>query len=196
MDGMNTRNTFAPLPAAEAGSILRRKRESLELSLADVVARTTVKSSQYLHNLEAGRINVSRSKHFPSIAQALELSEEQQALILGVRAIGNQSPVHSDRPVADVLNPLELVTPLLLGVRRVAAWHHEGEVLVLDQSLRSRTPEAGLTYLLLDEAQRRYTIARCVPNNVGGLMLFNEDAAWTPEQAGIVGRVLHRGKNL
>jgi len=49
----------------EAGQLLRQRREALRLTQEEVVNNTTIPVTIYLSELENGKVNVGRSKHFP-----------------------------------------------------------------------------------------------------------------------------------
>jgi len=49
----------------EAGQLLRQRREALRLTQEEVVNNTTIPVTTYLSELENGKVNVGRSKHFP-----------------------------------------------------------------------------------------------------------------------------------
>ncbi|WP_425145839.1 helix-turn-helix domain-containing protein [Deinococcus sp.] len=59
----------------QAGHLIRRRREALGYTQDDVVAQTSIPVSTYVSELENGKVSVGRSKHFPSLARFLRLSE-------------------------------------------------------------------------------------------------------------------------
>ena len=80
-----------PLDKYAAGQLLRRRREALGYTQQDVAAHTSVPVSTYVSELESGKVNVARSKHFASLAQYLQLSEADiraihPAAVIEVRA--------------------------------------------------------------------------------------------------------------
>lgn len=60
-----------------AGELLRKKREQLGLTQEQVVEATTVPVAAYLSELENGKVNLARSKHFSSLAAHLRFTEEE-----------------------------------------------------------------------------------------------------------------------
>lgn len=65
-----------PLNKHDAGRLLKQRREERGLTQEQVVENTTVPNAGYLSNIESGNINPARTKHFPSLAAFLSLSEE------------------------------------------------------------------------------------------------------------------------
>lgn len=65
-----------PLNKHDAGRLLKQRREERGLTQEQVVENTTVPNAGYLSNIESGNINPARTKHFPSLAVFLSLSEE------------------------------------------------------------------------------------------------------------------------
>lgn len=63
------------LSKEEAGALLKKRREERGLTQEQVVDLSTVPNASYLSNIESGNVNPARSKHFPSIAAVLALSE-------------------------------------------------------------------------------------------------------------------------
>lgn len=59
-----------------AGELIRKRREEKGLTQEQVVEATTVPVAAYLSELENGKVSVGRSKHFPSLAAYLGLSED------------------------------------------------------------------------------------------------------------------------
>ena len=59
-----------------AGELIRKRREDKGLTQEQVVEATTVPVAAYLSELENGKVSVGRSKHFPSLASYLNLSED------------------------------------------------------------------------------------------------------------------------
>lgn len=186
------------MTAAQIGALLRSRREGLGLSLAQLVEQTTITSPQYLHNLEAGRINAARSKHLPSLARALQLTTQEQAAILGVQVVSAaQDGGGTEAPSpADVLRPLTLSHAMLLATSRPTAWCYHDEVIVVDQS--DVTPVAGRTYLVSPDGPNEFVLARAVTGSAGQVVLVSDTHAWDAqdESVGIVGRVVHRGRAL
>lgn len=68
--------SMASATPQEIGALLRTRREEKGLTQEQVVENTTVPTASYLSNLEAGKVNPARSKHFASMATFLRLSEE------------------------------------------------------------------------------------------------------------------------
>ena len=76
----------------EAGRLIRQRREALGYTQEDVVAHTSIPVSTYVSELENGKVSVGRSKHFPTLAQFLRLSEADvrainPAAVIEVRAV-------------------------------------------------------------------------------------------------------------
>ncbi|AZI42148.1 XRE family transcriptional regulator [Deinococcus psychrotolerans] len=81
-------------PPAEAGALLRRRREQKELSQEQVAAAVGLRSANYLSYLETGKVNLSRSKYFMPLAQLLSLSaEDVGAIAPALRLTGLGSPI-------------------------------------------------------------------------------------------------------
>ncbi|KEF35513.1 hypothetical protein RDMS_01810 [Deinococcus sp. RL] len=89
-----------PLTPQEAGGLLKERREAKGLTQEQVVDGTTVPSGSYLSNLESGKVNPGRSKHFPSLAAFLGLSEEEIRAInpSAVITLTPEPPAPSPRP--------------------------------------------------------------------------------------------------
>ena len=64
-----------PLTAAQAGDLVRRRREGRGLT-QDQLADSLNIDKSYISKLEGGVYHVARSKYFPRIAEALNLSED------------------------------------------------------------------------------------------------------------------------
>ncbi len=58
-----------------AGQLIKRRREELGLTQDQVVENTSIPVATYVSELENGKVNVARSKHFPSLARYLRLSQ-------------------------------------------------------------------------------------------------------------------------
>lgn len=69
------------LDSREAGAFLREILTERGMQIQQLAEKSTVSDPDYLSNLLSGRINVGRSKHFPSIARALGLNAEDVAYI-------------------------------------------------------------------------------------------------------------------
>lgn len=98
-----------------AGDLIRKRREDLGLTQEQVVEATTVPVAAYLSELENGKVSVGRSKHFPSLAKFLKLSEEDvraisPAAVFEIPAPRNGPPVSPRLPEAEV--PLEIPSAL------------------------------------------------------------------------------------
>lgn len=63
--------------AFDVGAFLAHRREELGLTQEQIVEKTGIKSTTYLSYLENGRVNAARSKHFPLLARALRLTEDE-----------------------------------------------------------------------------------------------------------------------
>lgn len=189
-------NTYPATPfdphstAASAGAFIRRKREEKGLSLVDLAARTTVSSPQYLSTLEAGRVNVARSKHLRSIAAALDMTPEEQALLLGM-----QHAADGERPVVNVLQPVESdeFNLRVLAGETLLPCRVDDEVVIVDH--KQRELERGRTYLLSPQPGD-WTLAVCGADEDGNLSLLVGQRIYTPGRVALLGRVLHRGRNL
>jgi len=66
---------------------------------------TTIPVTTYLSELENGKVNVGRSKHFPSLATYLRLSEED------IRAINPSAVIELARPTSAPFDPRTLFHP-------------------------------------------------------------------------------------
>ncbi|WP_293911116.1 helix-turn-helix transcriptional regulator [Deinococcus sp.] len=64
------------LPPAEAGALLRARREERSLSQEQVAAAVGLRSPNYLSYLETGKVNLGRSKYFAPLIELLGLSRE------------------------------------------------------------------------------------------------------------------------
>ncbi|ULH14765.1 helix-turn-helix domain-containing protein [Deinococcus sp. KNUC1210] len=87
-----------------AGQLIRQRREALGYTQEDVVAHTSIPVSTYVSELENGKVSVGRSKHFPSLAQFLQLSEADvrainPAAVIEVRA-GPQAAEQLERDLS------------------------------------------------------------------------------------------------
>ncbi|TNM71996.1 helix-turn-helix domain-containing protein [Deinococcus radiopugnans ATCC 19172] len=138
-------NRFDELDANAAGNLIRRRREQLGLSLADVVSRTTVSSPQYLHKLEHGLVHVGRSKHVASLAIALELDGED------IAALSNRTQSMS---VVDVRYPTAFQVPIVLAgtYPKIGAYtlaRRPNEVQVVDTTQKDLIP--GRLYVIVGE---------------------------------------------
>ncbi len=91
----------------EAGQLVRRRREELKLTQEDVVDNTTIPVTTYVSELENGKVSIGRSKHFPSLAKYLRLSEDD------VRAINPSAVIELARPDAESPSPAAPVPPEL-----------------------------------------------------------------------------------
>lgn len=69
------------LTPAEAGALLRRRREQKGLNQEQVAAAVGLRSVNYLSYLETGKVNLSRSKYFMPLAGLLSLSAEDLGAI-------------------------------------------------------------------------------------------------------------------
>lgn len=110
-----TRDKDGVLDSREAGAFLREILTERGLQIQQLAELTTVPDPDYLSNLLSGRINVGKSKHFPSIAKALGLNAEDVAyinpnLIVQVAASAGPGPLPSVVPFRDtrVVIPKEL----------------------------------------------------------------------------------------
>ncbi|PNY82742.1 hypothetical protein CVO96_16520 [Deinococcus koreensis] len=83
--------------AAEAGRMLRDWRIGMGLTLAQVVEKTSLPSTQYLTNLESGRVHVLRSIHWPRIINALKPTVAQIQELTGLKL--DDRPVDGERSV-------------------------------------------------------------------------------------------------
>ena len=61
----------------EAGKLIQARREKLEYTQTDVVENTTITVETYVSELENGKVSVGRSKHFPSLAKYLKLTDDE-----------------------------------------------------------------------------------------------------------------------
>jgi transcriptional regulator with XRE-family HTH domain len=223
MDDMEYQHAVdSPFSAAAAGALIRRKREEMGLSLAELASRTTVGSPQYLHNLEAGRVNVARSKHRASLASVLGLTAQEQAMMLGIQSDASQDA--EEQPV-DVLKPLnedEFNLLRLSGETRLAC-RAGSEVVIVD--LGQRELKHKRTYLLDPESLPRqaeasqevkttadqprrsgkarprkrpksWLVGVCVADSSGRLSVLVGEQLYSPDEVALLGRVLHRGRNL
>lgn len=66
----------ATLDKFAAGQLLHKRRDERELTQEQVVRGTTVSVAAHLSELENGKVNPGRSKHFPSFSALLGLSDE------------------------------------------------------------------------------------------------------------------------
>ena len=64
------------LSSAEAGALLRARREERGLSQEQVAAAVGLRSPNYLSYLETGKVNLGRSKYFAPLVELLGLSRE------------------------------------------------------------------------------------------------------------------------
>ena len=69
--------TTPALTPAEAGAVLRRRRERQGMSQEQVAAALKLRSANYLSYLETGKVNVARSKYLAPLAELLHLSAEE-----------------------------------------------------------------------------------------------------------------------
>lgn len=69
------------LTPAEAGEFLQKKRLSMGLTAEKVLENTTIPNAPYLSSIERGKVNPGRSKHFPSLARFLRLTQEEIQMI-------------------------------------------------------------------------------------------------------------------
>lgn len=116
-----TRDKDGVLDAREAGKFLRDILEERGMQIQQLAEKTTVPDPDYLSNLLSGRVNVGKSKHFPSIARALGLNAEDVAyinpnLFVQVTSYGNGAPIppvvrHAD-PLGHIHVPQELEAAL------------------------------------------------------------------------------------
>ena len=67
----------SPLTPAEAGALLRRRREALGLSQEQVASALKLRSANYLSYLETGKVNLARSKYLGPLAELLKFSAEE-----------------------------------------------------------------------------------------------------------------------
>lgn len=174
------------LTPAEAGDLLRRRRNAIALTQAQVVARSTVPTTQYLTNLESGRVSPARSKHLLSLAQVLGLTPADLAPITGV-----QVPPQ----------PVNIYTPTLLNMAshfanphtRPAAVRMETEsrrFYVMDPQQTDLVSGHSFAVLLHDHISAFR--ARCVRLNQE-LLLAIDDAIHDPASGTVIvlGRLTH-----
>lgn len=69
--------TPSALTPAEAGALLRRRREARGLSQEQVAAALGLRSANYLSYLETGKVNLARSKYFGPLAGLLSFSADE-----------------------------------------------------------------------------------------------------------------------
>ncbi|WP_181392036.1 helix-turn-helix domain-containing protein [Deinococcus irradiatisoli] len=82
-----------PLSPAEAGALLRRRREARGLSQEQVAAALGLRSANYLSYLETGKVNLARSKYLGPLAELLSLSaEDVQAVAPALRLSLSPAP--------------------------------------------------------------------------------------------------------
>lgn len=87
-----------------AGELLKKRREERGYTQEQVVENTTVPVAAYLSELENGKVHVGRSKHFPSLAVFLRMSDDD------IRSI-NPSAVISVAP-SELLAPRPRLRPI------------------------------------------------------------------------------------
>ncbi|WP_104989983.1 helix-turn-helix transcriptional regulator [Deinococcus sp. NW-56] len=177
--------------AQENGQLLKRRRLELGLTLTEVTARSTVPTVAYLGSLEAGRNNVAKSKHLPSLARALELSEGDLARVTG-------------RPMLSAL--VDVRQPTRLNVATVVAGGWQGS-----QAGAYTLDEAPGTVLVVDPAQRALAVGRhyvvLVPATgqvvrsvgvevEGTVQMLQNSQVLAPDEVQVLGRVVHEGRAL
>ena len=104
MANTDNRDKDGVLDSREAGAFIRQVLTDRGMQIQHLAAKTTVPDPDYLSNLLSGRINVGKSKHFASIARALDLNVEDIAYInpnLVVQVVQQSAP--GAPPVAPVV---------------------------------------------------------------------------------------------
>lgn len=87
-----------------AGELLKKRREERGYTQEQVVENTTVPVAAYLSELENGKVHVGRSKHFPSLATFLRMSDDDIRSINPSAVISVAGPDHS--PARPRLRPI------------------------------------------------------------------------------------------
>jgi len=85
----------------QAGAFLKKRRLDLGYTADQILQITTVPHAPYLSQIEGGKPNPGRSKHFPSLARALRLTEDEIRRInpdlVVVASSEPQTPFQADR---------------------------------------------------------------------------------------------------
>lgn len=81
MAAQDSRDKNGLLDPREAGNFIRAILDERGIQVQQLAERTTVPDPDYLSNLLSGRINIAKSKHFPSIARELGLTADDVAYI-------------------------------------------------------------------------------------------------------------------
>ncbi|GAA3997300.1 hypothetical protein GCM10022631_04820 [Deinococcus rubellus] len=101
-----------PLNKFEAGQLIRARREALGYTQTEVVENTTITVETYVSELENGKVSVGRSKHFPSLARFLKLSEDEIRSISPSAVFSlPDAPTSAPRrgpPIPPVVGPIEV----------------------------------------------------------------------------------------
>jgi len=109
-----TRDKDGVLDSREAGAFVRQVLIDRGMQIQQLAEKTTVPDPDYLSNLLSGRINIGKSKHFPSIARALGLNSEDIAYVnpnLIVQVIQERAPGSPDVPPVVPFRDTPVVIP-------------------------------------------------------------------------------------
>lgn len=201
--------------AKAAGLILREKRRSEGLTLAQVQERTTVPSVSYLGSMEAGRIHAGRSKHLPSVAEVLKLTERDLTQITGKPTLEGLADVRevvklevqSEWATAPNLdNPADLrnASPLTIATVVGGKWRNDvvgsyrlasdpGIILVVDP--QKRDLEVGRHYLTLDPMGHAIVRMVCVQEGES-LKLMHGNTVLEQVEGLVMGCILFEARPL
>lgn len=184
------------------------------LTLAAVSERTTVPSLSYLGSMEAGRIHPARSKHLPSVAQALELTEKDLTRITGKPTLEGtadvreavQLEIEQNRPTASTVQgsgDLRNAMPLTIASVIAGGWNNGAvgayrlpadpeTILVIDP--QQRDLDVNRHYLVLDPMG--YAIVRAVCVQDGAALKLLQNDGTIVDGAVVMGRVLFEAHPL
>lgn len=208
-------DTISRLDPVAAGQLIRQRRVALGLTLAQVVERTTLPSTQYLSGIEAGRTHAGRSRHLPGLVNVLGLTPDEVGQLMGM-----VTPVDStdtrEQPAADTWVARPLVSAAVLtkstGVRFYILPDQQGKFpqprVDIRQGVERQTTNP--TIILLDHDQktlvagRHYIVRRrqgdgfsshferalAVTTTENILYLVLGDDVLSPEEVVVFGRVI------
>lgn len=198
---------LSELDAKASGNLIRQRREKLRLSLAEVVARTTVPSPQYLHKLEQGLVHVGRSKHITSLAKALELTAEDLAALSNraqrMSMVDVRYPIPFREPIPFSAATIVAGTLGRRGLPDVGAYTLERQpdkVVVVDRT--QREPAAGLHYVIVEktvteENSKKYGHhARAVSGSDDSIYFVTDECLFSGTEVVIFGRIIFEGRAL
>lgn len=159
--------------------------------MAQVKERSTVPNVAYLGSLEAGRNNVARSKHLPSLARALELSEGDLARITGRPMFSASVDVrHSSR-----LNRPTVLAGKWNGAQAGAYTLDEAPETILVVDPAQKALVVGQHYVILVSASGE--VVRSVSVEAEGkVQVLQGSRVLASDEVIVVGRIVHEGRAL